>query len=325
MLSRQLYSLVVFPLSALSALSARAQTMADAGTCERAVVGSVPDRAVMTRLAASNPGSPTAHFAAGCLSVLGSKWDSAAAHFAAAAKGNPRSSAAFLWVGNITGQLARVGDTQTKLRLATQIRDAYTKSIELDGNNVDAREGLMQYLLNAPAPMGGDKAKAQEQALAISRVNPYRGLSAQITVGASSRDNALVERLLLTATSQFPDSVLGWANLSAMQADAQRPAEAFATITRWQARRTNAAFALFSLGRTAAVTGQQLERGEQALKQYLRGSRGPNDPPFANANFRLGQIFERQQRKAEAKLAFQLALRSNPNMRDAQMALDRLK
>jgi TolA-binding protein len=110
-----------------------------------------------------------------------------------------------------------------------------------------------------------------------------------------------------------------------MQADAQRPSEAFATITRWQARKTNAAFALFSLGRTAAVTGQQLERGEQALQQYLRGQRGPNDPPFANAHFRLGQIYERQKRNADARAAYSLALKSNPSMRDAQIALDRVK
>lgn len=320
--SRPLLALVAVTLVAMSA---NAQTLGDAATCERAIGGSANDREALTRVATASRALPVGHFAAGCLSVMSAKWDSAAAHFDAAAKSNPRSSAAFLWVGNITGQLARLGDMPTKVRLATQIRAAYAKAIELDGNNLEAREGLMQYLLEAPAPLGGDKSKAQEQALAMTRINPFRGLSAQVTVAASAGDKATVERLLLTATTQFPDSVLGWANLSAMQADAQRPAEAFATITRWQARRTNASFALFSVGRTAAVTGQQLERGEQALKQYLRGSRGPNDPPFANANYRLGQIYERQNRKAEAKAAYQLVLRSNPKMRDAQMALDRLK
>lgn len=310
----------------VSAVDAHSQTLADARTCERAIGGSATDRAAMTRMAGASRAAPTGQFAAGCLNVLESRWDSAAAHFAAAAKGNPRSSAAFLWVGNITGQLARMTvDPAGKVRLAPQIRDAYAKAIELDGANIDAREGLMQYLLEAPAPLGGDKAKATEQAIAIGRLNPFRGLSAQIAIAAKGRDNVAVERLLTTATTQFPDSVLGWANLSAMQADGQRPSEAFATITRWQARRTNAMFALFSVGRTAAVTGQQLALGEQALQQYLRGRRGPNDPPLANANYRLGQIYERQNKKAEARAAYQLALKTNPGMRDAQSALDRLK
>lgn len=307
------------------AVPVHAQTLANAQTCDRAIRGSASDRLAITRLAAART-SATAHFAAGCLSVMDAKWDSAGAQFDAATAANPRSSAAFLWVGNIAGQRMRMmTDIPAKVALAPRIRDAYTKAIALDGTNIDAREGLMQYLLDAPPPLGGDKAKAAEQAIAISRVNAFRGLSAQISVAAAQRDNAAVERFLTTATTQFPDSVLGWANLSAMQADANRPAEAFATITRWQARRTHAQFALFSIGRTAAVTGQQLDRGEQALKAYLSGPRSKDDPPVANANFRLGQIYERQNRKPEARTAYQLAVRANPGMRDAQTALDRLK
>lgn len=276
-------------------------------------------------MAGTQATTPVAHFAAGCISVMGSRWDSAAAHFDAAAKGNPRSSATFLWIGNITGQLARMADVPTKVKLAPAIRDAYGKAVALDGNNIDAREGLMQFLLEAPAPLGGDKAKAAEQALAIGRINPFRGLSAQVAVASSTNDRPAVEKLLLQATTQFPDSVIGWANLSAMQADDHRPAEAFATITRWQARRTNGTFALFSIGRTAAVTGEQMDRGVQALQQYLRGQRGPNDPPLANAHYRLAQIYEKQHRIADAKSEYQFAVRLNPGMRDAQLALERLR
>lgn len=317
---RSLFTLVAI---AVLTVPSHAQTLADARTCERAITGSATDRVAMQRLAAAT--APTRHFAAGCLSVMASQWDSAAAHFDAATKANPRSSAAYLWVGNITGHRARLGDTQTKVRLAAGIRDAYQKAIALDGTNLDAREGLMQYLLATPAPLGGDKAKAAEQAAAIAKVDRYRGLGAALAVAAANNDKPAVERLLLGATTQYPDSVIGWANLSAMQADAGRHAEAFATITRWQARRSNAMFALFSVGRTAAVSGQQLQRGEQALQQYLRGKRGPNDPPLANANYRLGQIYEKQNRKADARAAYQAALRSNPSLRDASMALERVK
>jgi tetratricopeptide (TPR) repeat protein len=302
-----------------------AQTLANAATCDRAIRGSAADRVAITRLAARRT-SATAHFAAGCLSVMDAKWDSARVQFDAAVSANPRSSVAYLWVGNIAGQQMRMTKEMTaKVALAPRIRDAYVKAIELDGANIDAREGLMQYLIDAPPPLGGDKAKAAEQAVAIGRLNPFRGLSAQIAVAAAQRDNAAVERHLTTATMQFPDSVLGWANLSAMQADANRPSEAFATITRWQARGRQLQFAQFSIGRTAAVTGQQLERGEAALKAYLSGPRSISDPPVANANFRLGQIYERQKRVTDARTAYQAALRANPSLRDAQMALDRLK
>lgn len=318
------HALSVIAIAALSS-QASAQSLADARTCERAITGSAVDRVAMQRMVSAGPATPTGHFAAGCLSVMAAQWDSAAAQFDAAAKGNPRSSAAFLWVANITGQRARLGDAAAKQRLAPAIRDAYATAIILDGANIDAREGLMQYLIEAPTNLGGDKAKASEQAIAIGRLNAFRGLSAELAIASATRDVVGVEKLLQRATTQFPDSVLGWANLSALQADGQRPAEAFATITRWQARKTNAMFALFSLGRTAAVTGQQMDRGEQALTQYLRGRRGPNDPPFANAHYRLGQIYERQNKKPEARAAYQRALQSNPKLRDAQVALDRVR
>ncbi len=269
--------------------------------------------------------SPTALFATGCLDVMASRWDSAAAHFDATVKGNPKSSAGYLWVGNITGQLARLGGAETKLRLAPLIRDAYTKAIALDAANIDAREGLMQYLLETPTPVGGDKVKAAEQADAIAKLNPFRGLSAQLAVASSTNDRPALERLLTQATVQFPDSLVGWANLSALQADDKRAAAAFATITRWQATHRNPMFALFSIGRTAAVTGEQLERGVQALQQYLRGQRAPNDPPLANAHYRLAQIYERQNKKPEAKAEYTTAVGLNPRLRDAQLALARLK
>jgi tetratricopeptide (TPR) repeat protein len=319
-------TLTIVALLFTSARSTSAQSLADAKLCERAIRGSATDRAALVRASAARPAAPLARFASGCLSVIALQWDSAGAQFDAAARGNPRSSAAFLWVGNISGQRARMGDMTAKVRLAPAVREAYLKAIALDGANVDARESLMQFLIEAPANLGGNLKQAGEQAAAITRLDAFRGLGAQLAVASAGHETIVVERLLTQATVQFPDSLIGWANLSALQADAQRAADAFATIARWQARGTSPLFALFSIGRTAAVTGMQLDRGEQSLKQYLRSpQRGANDPPVANANYRLGQIHERQNRKADAIAAYTLALRSNPRLRDAQVALDRLR
>lgn len=259
------------------------------------------------------------------MQAVANRPDSAATYFEAATKANPRSSAAFLWLGNSLGRQALAGNMMVKARLATKIRDAYATAVTLDGNNLDAREGLIQFYTQAPGMLGGDSAKAREQAEAIHRVNPFRGLSALISVAAANRDKAAAERYLTQATTQFPDSVLGWANLVAVQADAGRANDAFATITRWGKRPGHQMYQWFTIGRTAAVTGQQLERGVQALKQFLGGRRGPVDPPFANANLRLGQIYEKLGKTADARAAYEAALRTNPNLADAVTALARLK
>jgi predicted Zn-dependent protease len=309
----------------MSSAGAHSQSMSDAQQCERAVNGGARDRTALQAVASARPVSPIADFAAGCLHLSFGRNDSAATRLEAATRLNPRSSAAFLWLGNAYGAMASRGNMIVKSSVAPKLRDAFARSVQLDASNVSAREGLMQFLLQAPHNMGGDKAKAAAEAAAITRLNPFRGVSAQLTVAAANQDQAAVERLLTSVTTQFPDSVLGWANLSALQANAQRYTDAFATIARWQARGSNQMFALFSLGRTAAVSGQQLDRGEQALKRYLNGQRGPVDPPFAAANYRLGQIYERQNRRADAIAAYRAALAMNNTYRDAQMALDRLK
>jgi tetratricopeptide (TPR) repeat protein len=313
-----------FAALSLIATASHAQTLADARTCDRAIEGNAADRATVQRIAMAAT-NPLYEFATGCMAAISNQPDSAIAHFEAATRTNPRSSAAFLWLGNSLGRQAQGGTLPMKMRLAPKIRDAYSQAVTLDGSNIDAREGLMQFHMQAPAMMGGDKAKAREQADAIFALNPFRGLSAQITLASSSGDKPAVERYLAQATTQFPDSVLGWANLVAVQADAMRGSDAFATIARWEARQTNPMYRLFAIGRTAAVTGQQLDRGVQALQQYLRGRRTPNDPPFANANLRLGQIYERQNKKSQARAAFEAALATNPNLRDAQLALERVK
>jgi predicted Zn-dependent protease len=304
---------------------ANAQSAAESQRCERAVNGSASDRTALQALSTARPLSPMRDFAAGCVHLSYGQNDSAATRLEAATRSTPNSSVAWTWLGNAYGAQASRGSMVVRGSVAPKLRDAFTRAVALDQNNVSAREGLMQFLLQAPPTMGGDKSKAAAEAAAITRINPFRGMSAQLTVAAANKNEAEVERLLTTITTQFPDSVLGWANLSALQANAQRYADAFATVARWQARGTNAMFAMFALGRTAALSGQQLDRGEQALKRYLVGQRRPVDPPFAAAHFRLGQIYERQNKRDAAIASYRAAVTMNGQYREAQEALERLR
>ncbi|MEK7240720.1 MAG: hypothetical protein AAB224_09035 [Gemmatimonadota bacterium] len=54
--------------------------------------------------------------------------------------------------------------------------------------------------------------------------------------------------------------------------------EAFAVVDAYQQRRPADPVALYQVGRLAAVSGQQLDRGEVALKKYLAVAL----PPFPN-------------------------------------------
>ena len=74
----------------------------------------------------------------------------------------------------------------------------------------------------------------------------------------------------------------------------------------------------------AAVTGANLDRGEEALRKYLASSPKHNDPPLYRAHYWLGAIFEKQGKRVEAKASYAASLKANPNQKDVQEAMKRV-
>ena len=77
--------------------------------------------------------------------------------------------------------------------------------------------------------------------------------------------------------------------------------------------------ALYSYGRTASISGQTLEKGEEALRAYIAAPLV--SPPVANAHYRLGMILERRGDKEGAKREYRTALELNPGYDEAKKAL----
>ena len=82
--------------------------------------------------------------------------------------------------------------------------------------------------------------------------------------------------------------------------------------------------AFYHLGRTASLANTNLARGEEALKKYVAYTPKENEPTLASAHYYLGAIYEKQGRKAEAKQAYQAALKLNPSLTRASEALKRV-
>ena len=69
---------------------------------------------------------------------------------------------------------------------------------------------------------------------------------------------------------------------------------------------------------------QQLQRAEQLLRQYLTQKPEGQQPSHAGAHWRLGQVLERQGRKADAIREFQIAVQQDGSLEDAKKDLKRL-
>jgi len=82
--------------------------------------------------------------------------------------------------------------------------------------------------------------------------------------------------------------------------------------------------ALFRVGQVTALAETNYDRGEEALKRYLAHKPTLDEPPHARAWYWLGQTYEKQGRKAQAKESYEAARKLAPNAKDVNEALKRV-
>jgi tetratricopeptide (TPR) repeat protein len=173
--------------------------------------------------------------------------------------------------------------------LANRGRDAMIRSLELNPDNLQAREGLMQFYSQAPWPVGST-SKAYAQAEEIRKRDPIRGLTSLITLKSGEKKYADAAELCESALKQNPDNYL----------------------------------ALYQIGRLASTTGENLDRGLVTLRRCLELTPPPNQPGHSGAHFRIGVILEKKGDKPAARVAYEAALKLDPKMKLALDALAKL-
>lgn len=256
------------------------------------------------------------------------KADKAETQFERAIKAEPGVAEYHLWLGRAVGEQTLRANKLRQPFMARRTKGEFEKAVALDPGLLDARDHLIQFYLQAPGFMGGSEAKAREQQREIAARNAYRGHLAAAAIVWHARDTVATEREFRAAVAAAPDSVLTVIGLAQRQAAWGRPADAFATLDAYLARHPQDIAARFQVGRLAAITGEQLPRGERVLRELLAEpvwEPGNGRPPRAAVHFRLGGIHERVGRSAEARDAYEEALRLDPQFTLAKDALAKLK
>jgi tetratricopeptide (TPR) repeat protein len=81
---------------------------------------------------------------------------------------------------------------------------------------------------------------------------------------------------------------------------------------------------IYQIGRTCALTGERLDRGEECLRKYLTYQPKQNEPSHGGAKMRLGQVYEKKGNKMEAKRCYQAAVKMDPSLKEAKEGLERV-
>jgi tetratricopeptide (TPR) repeat protein len=282
-------------------------------------------RAALTPAAEAKPPNATAAFHLGRMALVRDNGKEAEHWFEAAVAVDERNSTYHMWLGRAYGTQAAKAGKLSLIGLAKKTKAEFERASALDHDNLDAREDLIQYYLQAPGMVGGSVEKAREQAGEIQKRDPLRGTLAYASVAIDQKDFATAEHQYRSAAASFPDSLGPRYALGNFLTRRERYDEAFAMFDSILAARPDELNALYQIGRTGAISGLRLDRAEQAMKEFLASPPRPNTARPAGAHWRLGMIYEKQERKDLAAEEYRKSLAIDPGFTDAKKSLAKLK
>jgi tetratricopeptide (TPR) repeat protein len=238
----------------------------------------------------------------------------------------PGNSKFHQWLGRALGLQAAQNGIVSGAMSVRRVKAELEKAIELDPLNLEARQDLAVMYRAAPGFLGGSNAKAAEQVAFIRRHDP--ALASQL-----EGDFLFADKKYDAALPAYQESArlhprpMIQVRISLAYQNKEDWTQAFAALDRALALDPNFPFALYQVGRTAALSGLQLERGEKCLRTYIEMPvrEELENPSLAAAHFRLGNILEKKGDRAGARSEYETSLTIDPKQKLAREALARLK
>ncbi len=245
------------------------------------------------KIAAADPQNADAQNYLAQLALRQGDADKALAYAEKAAELSPNDADVQNTLGDCAGNAAQKASLFRQPGLAKKCVAAYERAVALAPEKIEYHEDLLQFYRQAPGIVGGGMDKALAEAATIKKLDALRGRLAFAGLYAAEKkyDLAFAEFDEVLKTS--PDDYA----------------------------------ALYQLGKLAAMTSQQLDRGLAALRRTLDlpVPTAPNTPSHAAAQWRLGQILEKKNDPAGARAAYEAALTLDRKFSPAADSLKKLK
>ena len=246
-------------------------------------------RTAFGSLSRDQPNSIELNFYLGRLALWFDDEAVALAHLEKAARALPDDARVQNALGDACGLAAQKAGLLAKLGWARKCLQAYRRAAELEPAVAAYRWSLLGYYCVAPRIAGGGREQALAQAGEIAKLDPMGGRVARATLFLAEN----------------------------------KPAEAFAQFDDVLRETPDDFMALYHIGRCAALSGGQLERGLAALQRCLRLAppSGEGMPTWANVHHRLGEILARRGDHSGAEVHAAAARRIHPDFRAEKDAL----
>ena len=243
-------------------------------------------------------------------------------YFKETIKKNDKNADYYAWLGNAYGVYTQNASKLRQGILAPKIKKNYEKAVAIDSKNLDAQWGLIEYYTQAPGFMGGSMEKALATANTVMTFNEKEGYRALSTVYQRDEkyDEAEIAFVKLVALDSNYTTALGTFYQGREMFD-----KAFTLFQKLKISEPDNTNALYQIGRTSALSGQEADKGIEALETYMTLPIQNEAPSYAAAKMRLAMIYEKQGNKAKAKSLYQASLKEDPKMQLAKDGLKRVK
>lgn len=238
---------------------------------------------------------------------------------------SPKSAEAHFTLGNAYATTVQARGMFAAAKYASRIKDEWEKAAALDPRYVEARYALIQVYAGAPGIMGGSYEKAFEQAKEIKAIDPIFGHRAYGFIYVQQKKLDLANKEYADAIREEPNLPKAHTYFGQYLVNVEKNyTAAFAEFETALKLDPSHMAAFYHLGRAASLANTNLARGKEAVTKYLAYTPKENEPALANAYYVLGAICEKEGKKAEAKQAYEAALKLNPTLKQALEALSRV-
>ncbi|HWG50477.1 MAG TPA: tetratricopeptide repeat protein [Candidatus Acidoferrales bacterium] len=308
-----------------------------------------------------NPNNPDALVLLARVHLAYNEYDDALKLLRQAVKQAPSNSDAHVYLAEAYAQKIDHAGAFEKIGMAKTIRKEAERAVAADPRNLDALESLMEFHIEAPGMVGGDKDKARELSMRIAELDSVRGNFARAAIAEHEKHydeqkefelnavksnprsyDALVgaSELYLSprfldyrAASEFaaraiavdPTRVRGYSLLAQAYAGLGRREELGALLERAHDKVPDDLAPYFYAAQTLLSTEMDSALAEKLLRKYLTQQPEGEAPTLGEAHWRLGQALARQGKNEDAQREMEDAVRINPDLKGARKELERLK
>jgi pimeloyl-ACP methyl ester carboxylesterase/Tfp pilus assembly protein PilF len=282
-------------------------------------------KAALEQLVGREPKNATAAFYLGRIAFERNNADEAVKWFETAVRLDDKRAVHHHWLAQAYGKKARTGGMMSRASFAGKARDALLKSLELDPDALDARADLARYYNSVPGIVGGSAERAMEQVEFIKHRDALKGWLLAGELLADKRKFAEAERALLEAEKRQSDQLEATYKLGDVYQRAKEFDKAFAAFDRVLQGKPDDLWATYQIGRTAGMSGKNLDRGLAAFEAVKDRLPKENHEALVWLLWWRGIIYEAKGEREKAYADYVILDRLSPGYAETRAAIERTK